>query len=77
MFRFLGARRRQRRTSLSRHGGDASGMRHQPGPADSARVEDHTSGDAAPGWIFVSMVETPADEVRYQYLARSTVFDVV
>src|SRR6267154_3112536 len=71
MFGFVAARRQQWQTSesLSCHG-DGSG-RHRNVHA-SARVDDHAFGDAAPGRIFVSVVEHPAGEVRHRYLAWST-----
>lgn len=68
---FVARRRWQRRSSLSGRGGGASGMHHHPAPE---RVENH---DAAPGWSFVSMIDPPAEQVRYHHLARSTVVDVV
>ena len=46
-------------------------MHHHLAPE---RVENH---DAAPGWSFVSMIDPPAEQVRYHHLARSTVVDVV
>jgi hypothetical protein len=66
------------RTSLFRRGSDYSG-RHccPPAAAAAARVEDLASGYADPGWIFDSMTEPPAEEVRQRYLAWLTFFDVV
>ena len=68
---FVARWRWQRRLALSGRDGDASGMHYHPAPA---RVEDR---EAAPHWIFVSMIESPAEQVRYHRLARSTFLDVV
>jgi len=74
MFGFVAAPREHRRTfeSLSCHG-DAS-ARHRHVPADSARVDDRASGDAAPGCNFVSVIEPPVGGVQRRYLASSTHF---
>ena len=52
--------------------------RHRNVPAASAvRVDDHASGSGAPGRVSVSVIEPPASEVRYRYLAWSTYLDAV
>ena len=73
MFGFLVASQEQRQTSetLSCHGYTSGRHRHVP-TADSARVDDRASGDAAPGWNFVSMIESAVGGVRYRYFAWST-----
>lgn len=78
MLGFLAAPQQHQRASESQscHGDVSGSGRHRRIPAASVRVDDHASGDA-PGVIFVSVIELPAGEVRYRYLAWSAYLDAV
>jgi len=69
--------RQKWRTSESLSCYEDGSERHRYVPVASARVDDHASGGAALGRIFVSMIEPPAGGVRYRYLGWSGYLDVV